>query len=99
MRRVFWMAVGAAGGIWAYQRGAEALERARERGVVGNVVAASTLAGKVAATSARLVLAASAQGAALAERLAPPDAAAPAGRVGGTGSRPAAGAHHREMRR
>ncbi|MDP1878738.1 MAG: hypothetical protein Q8M17_14410 [Actinomycetota bacterium] len=34
MRRIVWIAVGAAGGIYAYRRGAQALAEARERGVV-----------------------------------------------------------------
>ncbi len=76
MRRLFWMAVGAAGGIWAYKRGEDALAQARARGVVGNVVAVSTVAGRLTATTARLVLAASDRGADLADRLAASDRAA-----------------------
>ncbi|MDO8307844.1 MAG: hypothetical protein Q7V58_05745 [Actinomycetota bacterium] len=34
MRRIVWIAVGAAGGIYAYRRGAQVLAEARERGVV-----------------------------------------------------------------
>ena len=34
MRRIVWVAVGAAGGIYAYRRGAQLLADARERGVV-----------------------------------------------------------------
>ena len=34
MSRVFWIAVGAAGGIWAYRRGQQVAAEARERGVV-----------------------------------------------------------------
>ena len=34
MSRVFWIAVGAAGGIWAYRRSQQVMADARERGVV-----------------------------------------------------------------
>ena len=34
MRRIVWVAVGAAGGIFAYRRAQQALADARERGVV-----------------------------------------------------------------
>ena len=34
MRRIVWVAVGAAGGIFAYQRAQQAMADARERGVV-----------------------------------------------------------------
>ena len=34
MRRMFWVAVGAAGGIYAYKRGQQFAEESRERGVV-----------------------------------------------------------------
>ena len=34
MRRMFWVAVGAAGGIYAYKRGERFVEVSRERGVV-----------------------------------------------------------------
>ena len=34
MSRLFWIAVGAAGGIWAYRRGQQVVADARERGVV-----------------------------------------------------------------
>jgi 3-polyprenyl-4-hydroxybenzoate decarboxylase len=37
MRRIMWVAVGAAGGILAYRRLQQALEDARERGVVMSV--------------------------------------------------------------
>jgi len=37
MRRIVWVAVGAAGGILAYRRLQQALEDARERGVVMSV--------------------------------------------------------------
>ena len=33
MRRLVWTAIGAAGGIWAYRKGSELLEQAREQGV------------------------------------------------------------------
>lgn len=34
MRRLVWVAVGAAGGIWAYRRAQEMSAQARERGLV-----------------------------------------------------------------
>ena len=33
MRRLVWTAIGAAGGIWAYRKGSEWLDQAREQGV------------------------------------------------------------------
>lgn len=36
MRRIVWIAVGAAGGIFAYKRAQVAIADARERGVVGS---------------------------------------------------------------
>lgn len=33
VRRLVWTAIGAAGGIWAYRKGSEFLEQAREQGV------------------------------------------------------------------
>ena len=53
MKRLFWIGVGAAAGYYAARRGEEAVERARERGVVGNVTLAATTASKVAATASR----------------------------------------------
>lgn len=52
MSRTFWMAVGAAGGIVAYRKGAQVVSRARELGPVGSAQvaarAASELAGRTA---------------------------------------------------
>jgi hypothetical protein len=70
--RVFWIGVGAAAGVWAYKRGERAIERARERGMVGNIAAATTTATKVAATAGRAVSIAAEQGARVATRLASP---------------------------
>ena len=53
MRRLFWIGVGAAAGYYAARRGEEAVERARERGLVGNVTLAAATASKVAATATR----------------------------------------------
>lgn len=53
MKRLFWLGVGAAAGYYAARRGEEVVERARERGVVGNVTLAATTASKVAATASR----------------------------------------------
>lgn len=33
VRRLVWTAIGAAGGIWAYRKGSELLEQARDQGV------------------------------------------------------------------
>jgi len=33
VRRLVWTAIGAAGGIWAYRKGSELLDQAREQGV------------------------------------------------------------------
>jgi len=33
VRRLVWTAIGAAGGIWAYRKGSEWLDQAREQGV------------------------------------------------------------------
>lgn len=53
MRRLFWLGVGAAAGYYAARRGDEIVERARERGLVGNVSLAATTATKVAASAQR----------------------------------------------
>lgn len=47
MSRLFWMAVGAAGGIYVYRNGARIAADARDRGVVA---VAQDLAGSAAAT-------------------------------------------------
>ena len=58
MRRVFWMVVGAAGGVVAYRRGARAAARARELGPLGTAAVAaqatSRLAGRTAHGLGRL---------------------------------------------
>jgi septal ring-binding cell division protein DamX len=53
VKRLFWLGVGAAAGYYAAKRGDEALERARERGLVGNVTLAAATAQKAAATATR----------------------------------------------
>jgi hypothetical protein len=53
VRRLFWLGVGAAGGYYVARRGPAALERARERGVSGNVSLAAESASKVARTAQR----------------------------------------------
>ncbi len=55
MARLVWVAVGAAGGIYAYKRATAALEDARERGVVGNVNAAATTASAFVGSVRQLV--------------------------------------------
>ncbi|MEI7453753.1 MAG: hypothetical protein WCK04_05960 [Actinomycetes bacterium] len=59
MRRMFWVAVGAAGGIYAYKRGQQFAEESRERGVVLTVQqvamnAASTVESARAMVESRL---------------------------------------------
>ena len=48
MSRVIWVAVGSAGGIYAYRRGQRALDEAKARGFVGNVQVAAGTAASVA---------------------------------------------------
>lgn len=55
MRRTVWVALGAAGGVFAYRRGQRLLEEARAKGVVGSVQAA-TLSATGLAASARSIL-------------------------------------------
>ncbi len=57
MRRTFWVALGAAGGVLAYRRGQQLWVDAREKGVVGSMQAASGSAAAWA-TSARGLMAA-----------------------------------------
>ena len=58
MSRVFWMVVGAAGGVVAYRKGTQAVHRARELGPLGTAQVAahatSTLAGRTARGLGRL---------------------------------------------
>ncbi len=58
MSRVFWVAVGAVGGVMAYRRGVAAVVTARERGALGTAQAAasttSRLAGRTATGLGRL---------------------------------------------
>lgn len=56
MRRLFWLGVGAAAGYYAARRGEAVVERARERGVVGNVTLTASTATKVAAAASRTAL-------------------------------------------
>lgn len=53
MKRLFWVGVGAAAGYYAARRGEAAVERARERGLVGNVTLAATTAQKAAGAATR----------------------------------------------
>ena len=71
MRRLFWVAAGAAIGIVVYQRSGEAIERARDRGALGNLAAAAGATTRVAAAATRTLAVASEQGAKLASRFAP----------------------------
>jgi len=57
VRRVFWLSVGAAAGYYAARKGSEAVEQARERGLVGNVTLAAGTAAKVAGTASRTTMA------------------------------------------
>ncbi|TAK69538.1 MAG: hypothetical protein EPO13_06600 [Actinomycetota bacterium] len=45
MRRLFWVAVGAAGGIYAYRRATTAMHHAKDRGLAGNISVAADAAG------------------------------------------------------
>ncbi len=58
MSRVFWMAVGAVGGVMAYRKGTQAVARARELGPLGTAQVAaqatSSLAGRTANGLGRL---------------------------------------------
>ena len=56
MRRMIWFGIGAAAGYVAARRGEQAVEEARERGLVGNVSLVATTASKAAATASRTVL-------------------------------------------
>lgn len=47
--RVFWIGVGAVGGVVVYRRGQRAVEQARGRGIVGNVAAVAGTVSRVAA--------------------------------------------------
>ena len=53
MRRVFWVTVGAAGGVWAYKRGTRTVEEFRDRGLMGNLnyAAEQVRRGRIAAAS------------------------------------------------
>jgi len=53
---MFWVSVGAAAGYYAARRGEQALEDARARGLVGNVVLVATTATKVGATATRIAV-------------------------------------------
>jgi hypothetical protein len=52
MSRVFWMAVGAVGGVVAYRKGARALEQAHELGALGTARAAASATSRVAGRTA-----------------------------------------------
>jgi hypothetical protein len=54
MRRIVWVAIGAAGGIVAYRRIQQALEDARERGVVLSVQQVGLSAVQAASTARAL---------------------------------------------
>ena len=47
MRRLVWLAAGAAGGVYAYRKSLEAADAARKRGMVGNVAALQSTAATV----------------------------------------------------
>ncbi len=53
MRRLFWTAVGAAGGIFVYRRGERRLEIARERGMIGTLSDAAKVTAALATATAR----------------------------------------------
>jgi hypothetical protein len=53
MSRVFWVAVGAAGGIMVYRKGTQAAHRARELGPLGTAQAVAHATGRAATGAAR----------------------------------------------
>ena len=53
MSRVFWMVVGAVGGIAAYRKGTEAVAHARELGPLGTAQAAAGATSRLAGGTAR----------------------------------------------
>ena len=57
MRRLFWLSLGAAAGYYAARKSAEAVDQARERGLVGNVTLAAGTASRAAATASRSTVA------------------------------------------
>jgi len=57
VRRLFWLSLGAAAGYYAARKSAEAVDQARERGLVGNVTLAAGTASKAAATASRSTVA------------------------------------------
>ena len=61
MSRVIWVAVGAAGGIYAYRRGQRALDEAKARGFVGNVQVAAGTAASVAQSVSKVAALAAGQ--------------------------------------
>lgn len=60
MARMVWVAVGAAGGIYAYKKVSRVVEDARGRSLVGNVNAATASANTVVSKTKALVAAAAA---------------------------------------
>jgi len=61
---MLWVAVGAAGGIYAYRRGQRALDEAKARGFVGNVQVAAGTAANVASGVSKVAALAAGQPAA-----------------------------------
>jgi hypothetical protein len=57
VRRLFWLSLGAAAGYYAARKSAEAVDQARERGLVGNVTLAAGTASRAAATASRSTVA------------------------------------------
>ncbi len=55
MSRVFWLGVGAVGGVVVYRRSQRALDRAKERGFIGNVQIAAEATSAVAQGVGRVV--------------------------------------------
>ena len=58
MGRMIWVALGAAGGVYAYRRGTKLLDEARQRGLVGSMQAATGSAAGLATTARTLLQAA-----------------------------------------
>ncbi len=56
MRRMIWFGLGAAAGYVVARRGEQAVEEARERGLVGNVSLVAATATKAAASASKTVV-------------------------------------------
>ncbi len=72
---MFWVSVGAAAGYYAARRGEQALEDARARGLVGNVVLLTTTATRIGMTASRVAMSVGEAAAARVRAVSDPQAA------------------------